>query len=357
MLQTDFRFSGYSPARASAAVDDLLRRVRAIPGVESATLLHGLPMDANTVPIVADAALNGEQSAGNAAMIEGGPGFFETLRIPLLYGRVFDARDRADTPRVAVITDRMARQYFGAVNVVGRRFRLANDPSSWTEVIGVVRDAGTGRFEDDVLDRIAPAYFTSYTQSASAPTTILARSSGDAAALVRAMQRELRAEDISLPAITARTMADRLAESHEAPEAVAGALGALAALGLILASIGLYAVVAFAVTRRTREIGIRIALGARSQQVVWSIARGVAAIIGVGVGIGLFLSVLTMLAMRLWSGNIGIGDVSGLAYHARIDPLALLAIGLVTGMVGVAAAFVPGRRAARMDPLAALRHD
>ena len=89
-------------------------------------------------------------------MIWAGPGFFETLRIPLLHGRVFDARDRADTPRVAVITETMARQYFGAVNAVGRRFRIENEPNSWTEVIGVVRDTGTGNFSaDDVLDPTA----------------------------------------------------------------------------------------------------------------------------------------------------------------------------------------------------------
>jgi putative ABC transport system permease protein len=123
----------------------------------------------------------------------------------------------------------------------------------------------------------------------------------------------------------------------------------------VLASIGLYAVVAFAVGRRTREIGIRMALGAHRQQVVWSIARGVAGLVGVGTGIGLFLSVLAMLALRASSGDIGIGNLA--VYHPSIDPVALLAIAAVTAAVGMAAAFVPGRRAARMDPFVALRHE
>jgi ABC-type antimicrobial peptide transport system permease subunit len=133
--------------------------------------------------------------------------------------------------------------------------------------------------------------------------------------------------------------------------------GALGALGLILASIGLYAVVAFAVARRSREIGIRMALGARSQQVVSSVARGVAGLVAVGTGVGLFLTVLLMLAMRAGSGstNIGIGSLT--VYRPNIDPLALLAIAAVTALVGIAAAFVPARRAARMQPLTALRHD
>ena len=128
-------------------------------------------------------------------------------------------------------------------------------------------------------------------------------------------------------------------------------------LGLVLASIGLYAVVAFAVARRSREIGIRMALGARSQQVVSSIARGVAGLVGVGTGIGLFLTVLLMLVLRTSSGSADIGIGSMTVYRPTIDPLALLAIAAVTAVVGVLAAFVPARRAVRMHPLTALRHE
>ena len=112
ILETDLRFAGYSSAAARNAYDELLRRVAAIPGVESAALLRGLPMDSNSVPIVVDGAAGRTGSEVEAAMLAAGPGFFDTLRIPLLYGRVFDARDRVDTPRVAVITERMAREYF-----------------------------------------------------------------------------------------------------------------------------------------------------------------------------------------------------------------------------------------------------
>jgi hypothetical protein len=295
---------------------------------------------------------------GVPSMIWAGPGFFETLRIRLLGGRVFDARDRAGTPRVAVVTETMARRYFGAVDAVGRRFRIANDPDSWTEVIGVVRDTGPRGGDGDVLDSQRPVFYRSYAQSGLQPTTVIARTSGDAAGLVGAMQRELRAVDVTLPVMTAQTMAQDLELSQAAPAAVATFLGALGGLGLVLASIGLYAVVAFAVARRSREIGIRMALGARSQQVVWNIARGVAGLIGVGTGIGLALSVLVILTLRASSSgeaDIGIGNID--VYRPTIDPVALLAIAAVTAVVGVAAAFVPGRRAALMDPLVALRHE
>ena len=355
MLETDLRFAGYSEDQARNVYDDLLRRIGSLPGVEAAALLRGLPMARNSVPIVVDDAA--DQKVSEAAMIDAGPGFFDTLRIELLRGRVFDARDRADSPRVAVISDAMAQKHFGVVNAVGRRFRLANDPSSWTEVIGVVRDTGTGDLDDEVVVTSAPPYYRSYTQAGALPTTVIARTSRDAASLVAAMQRELRAIDVALPVMTAQTMAQAREEAQAPPAAAATLLGILGGLGLVLASIGLYAVVAFAVARRSREIGIRMALGARSQQVVSSIARGVAGLVGVGTGVGLFLTVLLMLTLRASSGesNIGIGNIT--VYRPNIDPLELLAIAAVTAVVGVAAAFVPARRATRVHPLEALRHE
>ena len=258
---------------------------------------------------------------------------------------------------MAVITETMARQYFNAVDAVGRRFQNRNEPSSWTEVIGVVRDTGPRGGGANVLDSQRPLS-TAGTCSRLGADDRHCADVGDAAALVGAMQRELRAVDVTLPVMSAQTMAQYRERSQAAPAVVATFLGALAGLGLVLASIGLYAVVAFAVARRSREIGIRMALGARSQQVVWSIARGVAGLIGVGTGIGLALSVLVMLTLRASSSgeaNIGIGNID--VYRPTIDPVALLAIAAVTAVVGVAAAFVPGRRAARMDPLVALRHE
>ena len=357
MLETDLRFAGYANADGARVFSELQRRLEALPGVQSVALLRGLPMEAKGVPIVVDTGDGGEGSTVAAALIAAGPDFFATLRIPLLYGRAFDARDRADTPRVAVITDRMARQYFGAVNAVGRRFRSANDPNAWVEVVGVVPDTGTGNLDNDVLDPISPVFYESYTQSNALPTTVLARTSGDAAALVAALQRELRAVDISLPVVTAQTMAQKLEAAQAAPKGIATLFGFLGGLGLVLASIGLYAIVAFAVARRTREIGIRMALGARSRQVVWSIARGVAGLIAVGTGVGLVLLLLVVLVMRAGSGSadIGIGHLS--VYRPSIDPLALIVIGAISAAVGVAAAFAPARRAVRMDPLAALRHE
>jgi predicted permease len=356
MLETDVRYAGHAGDVARNVYDELLRRIARIPGVQSAALVRGLPMASAGVPIVIDGTAGDAGAVVQATIFEAGPGFFETLRIPLLSGRVFDTRDRAGTPRVAVISERMARQYFGAANALGRRFRPENDPDAWMEIIGVVGNTGTGDLADDVLDPTPPPFYTSHTQSSALPTTVVARTSRDAAGLVAAMQRELRALDITLPVMTAKTMAQDLAEKQEGPKAAATFLGVLGGLGLMLASIGLYAVVAFAVARRAREIGIRMALGARSQQVVWSVARGVAGLIGAGTGIGLGLSVVVMLALRVMPApEWGLGDISFL--RPELDPVALLAIMGVMALVGITAAFVPARRASRMHPLTALRHE
>jgi ABC-type antimicrobial peptide transport system permease subunit len=287
-----------------------------------------------------------------ANSIWAGPNYFETLRIPILFGRALDERDRAGTGRAAVISESMARKHFASVNAVGRRFRIDQDPN-WIEVVGVARDTKTADLQGDLVDPTPYLFYRSSTQWARPPTTVLARTSLDAASLVGAMQRELRAMDAALPVIQTKTMAQHVEDSLVAPAAVATFLGVLGTIGLSLAGIGLYAVVAFAVSRRAREIGIRMALGARSQQVVWSVAREVAVLITVGTGIGLTLSMLAILLIRAFST-----PAPGVTlYRPGMGPVALLAIAGFMAMVGVAAAYLPARRAARMDPLMALRRD
>jgi hypothetical protein len=280
-----------------------------------------------------------------------GPGFFETLDIPILFGRALDERDRAATRRVAVINESMARQHFGDVNAVGRRFRIDQD-AEWIEIVGVARDTRTANLAEEIVDPTPHLFFRSPVQWGRPSTTLLARTSLGAAALVGAMQRELQALDAGLPVLTATTMAQHLERSLVFPQAVATFFGVLGALGLMLAAIGLYSVVAFAVSRRSREIGIRMALGSRGQQVVGRVAREAAVLVGAGTGAGLMLSLLAILGLRQISLS-----APGNVFTPAPDPVAMTAIALFMAIVGAAAAYVPARRAARMDPLVALRHD
>jgi hypothetical protein len=348
MIETDSRFTGYSVTHARGVYDELLRRTAAIPGVESAALARGLPIGITSQRLVLEGAAGDRGSSVGAVMISAGPGYLETLRIPLLHGRAFDARDRPSTPRVAVISQTMARACFGAANAVGRRFRLESQPTLWMEVIGVVGDVGTG-----LVDPHPRQFYLSHTQSDALPTAIIARTSRDAAELLAAMQRALRDVDASLPVTAAKTMAQAQEDARVGSKAITASLAVLGALGLLLASVGLYAVIAFAVAQKSREIGIRLALGARREQVIWSVTRGVAGLVGCGTGVGLALAVLATLALRA-----AYAPAPGVSlYRSAVDPVALLAIAVIMGLVGVAAAGVPARRAVRIDARVALRHE
>lgn len=305
-------------------------------------------MVTNGQPVIVEqqtAASGGIVSAGS---IWAGPGFFETLEIPIRFGRRLDERDRAGTPLVAVISETMARQRFGDLNAVGRRFRLDQD-TRWIQVVGIAQDTSTS----DRGDQSRAVFYRAPAQWERPSATVLARTSLDAASLLAAMQRELRGVDPTLPVLSAKTMRQHLEDSLVAPKAIAASLGILGVLGVSLAGIGLYAVIAFAVSRRSREIGIRMALGARSREVVTSVAREVAILVGAGTGIGLALSTMVIVLMRSSTAPAPGIDL----YRPGVDPVALAAIAGFMTVVGVAAAFIPARRAAAMDPLAALRHD
>jgi putative ABC transport system permease protein len=355
MIETDARFASRTPTALRGVLDEAHRRIAALPGVEAAVLTRGLPMQQSGTSVVIEGAP--ADSSLPAGSLWAGPGFFDLLRIPLLYGRAIDDRDRAETPKVAVISETMARRYFGVVNAVGRRFRLdrdADQPShEWYEVIGVSRDTGTADLQADLVDPAPHLFYRAFAQANLPPTAILARTSREAIDLVGSMQRELRAADASLPVVASKTMAQYLEESLAAPKAVATMLGGLGALGLGLAAIGLYAVVAFRVSRRSREIGIRMALGARGPQVVWTVTREVASLVAAGTAMGLGLSVLSIVAFRSLSA-----PAPGVTlYRPHTDPLALATIALFMALVGITAASLPTWRATRIDPLKALRRD
>ena len=353
MLETDVRYAGYTAERQANVYEELRRRIAAIPGVQSALLMRGLPMNATGLPIVVEGgSANGEAIVGAGAMWAA-PEFFETMQIPLLFGRAIGDGDRQGAPRVAVVSESMARQYFGSPNAVGRRFRIDQDPN-WMEVVGVVRDTGTDDLQSDLVDptpvAVLPPVRSVGRAAQRRPGADLARMP---CRLVAAMQRELRAMDPSLPVVSAQTMAQRNERSLGPPRAVAIFLGLLGALGLALAGVGLYAVVAFAVSRRSREIGIRMALGARSREVIWNVGRGVGGLLGVGAGIGMSLAAIVIFAMRAFSN-----PAPGITiYQPSFEPLAMLAILGFLMVVGLAAAIVPARRASRLSPLIALRQD
>jgi predicted permease len=353
IVETDPRYSTRSRADAANVFEELVRRTAAIPGVEAAALSRDMPLSRTGTRLVVEGPAGAAGGTVRASMIWAGPRFFDVLQLPVLYGRAIDERDRPDTPRVAVLSESMAIRVFQTANPVGRRFHLELDPNTWFEVVGVVRDSGSSGPQTDFEDHSVQVFYRSFSQEQLSPNVVLARSTFDAGSLLGSMQRELRIVDATLPVTSARTMAQYLEESLATPKAVASFLGALGGVGLALATIGLYAIVAFAVSRRAREIGIRMALGARGPQVVWHVAREVAVLLAAGTGAGLVLCLLTILGMRSV-----VAPAPGISlYRPSADPLALAAIVAIMAIVGLAAASLPAWRAVKMDPLTALRRD
>jgi predicted permease len=356
MVETDARYVVNATADQARLLQQLLSRVAAIPGVQAATLTRGLAMDiGGGGRVVVDGANDSSLQTMDAGGIWAGPGFFETMQIPILYGRALDARDREGAPLATVINESMARRYFGTVNAVGRRFRTGPGSGLWMTVVGVSRDTWTNDL-GDIVDPVPYMFYRPLEQWGQLPTTVVARTTLGSGPLVRAMEIELRRVNERLPALRAITMAQLLENSLLVAKGLAAFFTGLGTLGLILAGIGLYAVIAFAVARKSREIGIRMALGAGSQQVVWSVARDVAALVAVGTVVGLALWTVAVLVMKVAPVQTsGVANIQ--IYQPDIDPLAMLTIALFTAAVGFAASYIPARRAARMDPLIALRHD
>jgi ABC-type antimicrobial peptide transport system permease subunit len=271
-----------------------------------------------------------------------GAGYFQTLGIPVLFGRVFDDRDSPASPAAIVVSEAFARRFFGASNAVGKRLRFTDEEAKPVEIVGVV---GNTRSIDMVIDAPERFLYRSAAQAGVMPTTIVARGSRNEAALVGLLQQEVRRLHPELPVLTAMTMKQRQAMELAPFRIAAVALGTLGALALLLAVVGLYAVVSYAVAQRTNELGIRIALGARPGDLTWLVVRDVTALAVSGIAIG---SALSWAGVRVLESSV--------AQILGVNPWAVAPVALTIVVSGAAAAYVPARRAVRTDPIAAIRH-
>lgn len=341
IVETDPSYAGYDAARARAVFADLQRRVAALPGVENAFVSTGLPGDGNfDREIVLDGAKDGESFEAEGSWADAD--YFETLGIPVLFGRVFDKRDLPESPEVIVVSEAFARRFFGTPNAIGKRLHFADANTEPVEIVGVV---GNTRSIDFVIDAPEWRFYRSMTQAGQIPTTIVARASRNEADMVGLVQQEVRRLHPELPVINAVTMKQRQTKELGLLRFAAMSFGALGALGLLLASVGLYAVVAYAVAQRTNELGIRIALGARPGNLTWLVVRDVTTLVIAGITIGSALSWTSVTVLE-----------SSVAQIMGVNSLTLVPVTLVIVACGAAAAYVPTRRAMLTDPIAAIRH-
>ncbi len=358
MLETDGRYAGYSTEQAVGVLEELRRRVAALPGVHATTLASGTPMKfAGSILVAPD----GDSSHPRLPWIWAEPDLLDTLDVELLFGRFFRDSDQADTDAVAVVNETMAQQFFGTRDAVGRTFRVAPEKiylDAPTEagpqqfrVIGVAADTLTA----DLTQPRRALFYRSLRQADRPPTTVLARSSLGAEPLLSQMQRELVEIDAELPILRVATMEQILDGSLAAHEMVVGFLASLALVGLALAGIGLFAVVSHDVTQRRQEIGIRTALGARPTQVTRAVASDVLKLLFAALGLAAGLS---FALIQVVQPAVLASPAPGVQLSVpAIDAGTLPAVALLMLAVGMMAAYLPARRATKVDPLVVLRHD
>jgi predicted permease len=321
----------------------LLEAVRTIPGVMVASIGTHTPLSGATWtdPVVPAGQTIPERDT--AVFIGAAPGFFAALGMHLVSGRDFTALDASDSPGVAIVNERYAVTYFPRTNPIGRRLTgVVNGVRRNLEIVGVARNASTGSLRRTP----PPTVYVSYAQlTGSVPTNVVVRAMGRLADVSAALRRTLQPFAPRAP-LDVRPLSEQVADTIARERLMAVLASAFGGLALVLAAIGIYGLLAYAVTQRTREIGIRVALGARPAGVVALILRGARVPLFIGVAVG---GPAAWAAMRsIQSMLFGLTPTDSVAIGAAV--VVLLAVGEI-------AAYLPARRAARVDPLVALRSE
>ncbi len=320
-------------------------KARALPGVDSAALAEFLPLGLqaqNRSVYFAGEELPAGEDAPPIDTMAIGPGYFETLGINLLHGRDFTTSDSAEAPGVVIVNETLARRAWPGEDPLGKRLRFSDRPEApFYEVVGVTRD---GKYRT-LGEAPRPFVYTSHTQQQSFMMSLILASRNEARSveLLRQMLVEL---DPNLPIFEIKTISRHLEVGLLMPRMVASLLGAMGLLGLLLASLGIYAVVAHSVVRRTHELGVRMALGADRGDVLRAVMREGMIL----VGIGALLGVVSGLVVTRALGSLLYGV-------AADDPMTYGAVVLFLILVAGLANFLPARRATGLDPIRALRHD
>jgi predicted permease len=323
----------------------LHERLASLPGVEShafavVPLLENNEWD-NWVTIEGYSAKPDERPDPHMQYCS--PGFFKTLRIPVLLGRDFTDRDATGAPKVAIVNQKFAKRYFGAAEPLGRHIGMGIDPGTKTdiEIVGVVGDTKYENMREEIPEEM---YVPATQGGIGNGGTIYARVAGDRTRAFQTLRTEVSSVDSSVPVYDFRTLSDQLDISLLTERLLATLSTVFGVLATLLAALGLYGVMAFLVARRTREIGIRMALGAARQDVLWMVLRETLTVAAMGVAAGLVAAwPLTRLVQSQLFG-VAPADLPTLAAAA-------LGIGVVTALAG----YVPARRATTIDPMRALR--
>ena len=340
----------YPPSRAPSLIDQVLAEIQRIPGVVAATVDGCTPVStgcANSTLYVIGRPQPRPEDAPPVLRHYVALEHFAVLSVPLLRGRSFTPDDRADGRRVAIINRLAAERFFPNEDPIGKRVWFGGGsnfdrPDSAAEIVGIV-----GNVAYQSLDErpIQPDFYTPYRQFTYASRAVLVRTLGDPAAAVPAIRQAVRRADSGLALYEVRTMEERLGDASEGRRFDTILLSGFAAIALLLAGMGIYAVVAHSVAQRTREVGIRVALGATASDVVTLVVREGMTVPTIGLGLGVLASLAFTRVLR-----------ASLYGVSATNPFVYAALTIVLALVGSLACYVPARRAARVDPVVALKN-
>ena len=336
----DLDLQGYNPEKGEAFLRQLVERVESIPGVASASYAFAGPL---SFTMGRSVFLEGGNE-GDRTLVEVntvGPRYFETMGIPLVQGRPITDEDKPGGTKAVVINETMAKKFWPQGDALGKRFRFFGDQEPWAVIVGIAKDSKYSFLGEDPQSYIYEAHAQRY----GGGRILLVRTSTEPAPLLRTVEGEIKAMDRELPLVGLGTVGQTLANSLWAPRAGASLLGLFGFLALVLAAVGIYSVMSYSVGQRQREIGIRMALGARRADVLRMIMTRGMSVVGIGLGLGLALSFgLSRLASNLLVGI------------SPWDAVSFLGAAFVLSVVAVFANFFPTRRAAGVDPTVALRY-
>jgi len=347
MASFDPRLMQYDAARTQRFFELLTDRVREVPGVQSAGLTQNPPLgldDFEAIAFVPDGyQMPADRENFTSTMDTVDEGFFETMGIPIMRGRDFLPSDTQDAPRVAVVNEQFAKRYWPGADAVGKRIRLDGPAGTPVEIVGV---AQTVKYRN-TTDRRTEFVYIPLAQRPVSRMVLLLRAGGEPTQLLEPLKDVVRALDPNMPMVETRTYEDLYRYSAvEGPGVAVKLCGSMGVMALMLAIAGLYGLVAYNVTRRTREIGIRMALGAAPSDVLRLVMGKGLVLVAMGTVIGLAMGVAVERLMNSMLFNSGGLDV--LAYALVVPSMFL---------VTMLAAYVPARRAARIEPTEALRYE
>ncbi len=337
----------YNSDKQSQFFIDLKTRLESSPGVQSASAIYPLPLSGDRFSI--SFQIEGREVARkdepSGDFFTAGVGYFRTMGIPIVKGRDFDHRDQHGSTPVIIITEEFARQYFPNEDPIGKRIHpgissIEGEDSTMREIVGVVGDVRNRTLNTEPR----PAYYVPQTQVPFSQMVVVAKTTTEPHSLVSGMTKEVAAMDPDLPLFGVQTMREYLSASVATPRFNTTLLSIFAGVALVLTLVGLYGVMSYSVAQRTNELGIRLALGAQSRDVLLMIVKQGSLLILCGLGIGLLGA---FAASRV---------VASLLFGVTAkDPFTFAAVAVLLALVGLMACYIPARRATKVDPMNALR--